>query len=90
MRYSMKGLHRSGFAIIAVPFFGLHAIAQTSTLRQNISTYAGPMLPVSGTQAITQVVDSAAAPISDNHGGFYFVSLMQNRVYRVKADGPCS
>src|SRR5262245_40394809 len=61
--------------------------AQTSTSRQTIATYAGPPLPVSGAQATTQVFDSASAPIPDGAGGFYFVALAQNRVYRVRADG---
>jgi hypothetical protein len=83
----MKRFHRSSFTIIAAFLLVLDGAAQTPTFKQVLSKYVGPPLPVSGTQAITQVVDSGSDPISDGDGGFYFVSLMQNRVYRVKADG---
>jgi NHL repeat len=83
----MKRFHRSGLGVIVVLLLGVDGIAQISTSRQTIATYVGPSLPVSGAQALTQVFDSASDPISDGAGGFYFVSLAQNRVYRVKSEG---
>jgi hypothetical protein len=52
-----------------------------------ITTYAGPPMPVNGTQATSQGIDSPTAVALDVAGGFYVVSSSQNRVYRVSADG---
>ena len=73
--------------MIVVLLFVANVGAQTSTSRQTITTYAGPSLPVSGALAITQVFDFTSAPVLDGAGGFYFAAWVQNRVYRVKADG---
>src|SRR5262245_2520651 len=63
--------------------FGSDSLAQSST----ITTYAGlgHLLPVSGTQAITQDIGVPSCVVPDSAGGFYFASL--TRVYRVALDG---
>src|SRR5262249_9345876 len=71
-RLRMKRFHRAALVLTVVLTWALGGLAQTSTSRQTISTYVGPPLPVSGTQAITQVVDSGSSPIPDGAGGFYF------------------
>ena len=69
-------------SLLPIAFAG-NGFAQAPT----ISTYAGPPLPVSGTQAITQVIGYPAAVIVDGAGGFYVASDSQHRIYRVAADG---
>ncbi|MBN1570974.1 MAG: hypothetical protein JXA73_24260 [Acidobacteria bacterium] len=52
-----------------------------------ITTYAGPQLPVDGSWATTQDIGKSKSVASDGAGGFYFVSDIQCRVYRVTEDG---
>jgi trimeric autotransporter adhesin len=63
--------------------FVVNGLAQSRT----ITTYAGPPLPVSGTQALTQAIDFPSSIAPDGFGGFYVASSTQHRVYKVAADG---
>src|SRR5262245_2980002 len=77
---------------VGIIFFFLSSLAstslgQSSTLTATISTYAGPSLPVIGSQAVGQPVDFPSSVVPDSAGGFYVVSHSQHRVYYVAADG---
>jgi hypothetical protein len=72
---------RSGLLVLTFAALTSNGLAQT------ISTYAGPLLPVEGAQAITQTIDSPYAVAPDGGGGFYVASLIQNKIYQVAADG---
>src|SRR4030095_5430241 len=63
--------------------FVVNGLAQSRT----ITTYSGPPLPVSGTQALTQAIDFPSSIAPDGFGGFYVASSTQHRVYKVAADG---
>ncbi|MBP1599189.1 MAG: hypothetical protein H6Q05_4566, partial [Acidobacteria bacterium] len=52
-----------------------------------ITTYVGPGLPVNGELAASQPIDRPASVAPDGAGGFYVASWIQNRLYRVAADG---
>src|SRR3954469_25564677 len=60
-----------------------NGLAQSST----VSTYVGPALPSSGSQANTQTVGVPQGVSADGTGGFYLSSATQNRIYRVSAAG---
>jgi sugar lactone lactonase YvrE len=64
------------------PLLLLLILAQAPT----ITTYVGPNLPSSGSQAITQTIGVPEAVTPDGTGGFYLTSS-QNQVYRVSSDG---
>jgi sugar lactone lactonase YvrE len=66
------------------------AITAGSAYGGDITTYAGPGLPVSGAQAVSQAIDPPMGVAADGSGGFYVVSVYQNRVYRIGADGKLS
>src|SRR6185369_11927615 len=68
-----------GFAVL----LHLNAFAQSTT----ITTYVGPVLPVSGSPAITQTIGVPQGVAADGAGGFYVASSTHNQVYRVSADG---
>ena len=74
------------FVVLFLAQSSLIALAQSQT----ITTYAGPGLPISGTLATTQAIDSPTSAAPDGAGGFYVASAAQNRVYRVAADGTVS
>src|SRR4051794_35810281 len=84
-----------GMAVVfAALVCAINVMAQTSTTvgsgqaqSPTITTYAGPQLPVSGTPAVAQAIDSPSALTPDRAGGFYVASSAQNRVYRVLANG---
>jgi sugar lactone lactonase YvrE len=57
---------------------------------QNITTLAGPSMPVPGGPAASQAIDMPHAVAVDGSGGYYVASELQNRVYRVAADGSLS
>src|ERR1051326_2331152 len=80
----MTEFHRTRLFISVVLGLGLSVpgIAQGT-----ISTYAGPPLPVNGSQAFTQAFGGPSSVIQDGSGGFYFTDAPQNRVYRVNAAG---
>jgi hypothetical protein len=82
----MKSLNRIGLALLFFVQLSLSGFAQSGI----ITTYAGPALPVNGTQAITQAIDYTTSVAPDGAGGFYVASMFQNRVYRVTADGRLS
>jgi sugar lactone lactonase YvrE len=46
--------------------------------------------PVIGAQAITQAINTPSKVATDTTGGFYFSSMLQNRIYKVAADGSLS
>ncbi len=52
-----------------------------------ITTYAGPLLPLDGTPALTQAIDDLSGIVATSDGGFYVTSRAQDRVYRVASDG---
>ena len=79
----MRPLTRISLAFLFVAQLTSIGLAQSGI----ITTYAGPALPINGTQATTQSIDSPASITSDGTGGFYVASSSQNRVYRVAADG---
>jgi sugar lactone lactonase YvrE len=75
----------SGSLYLSFWFFGLASLtglAQSSIIR----TYAGPSLPVNGSQALTQTIGVPQAVSADGAGGFY-ISSNQNRIYHVTSDG---
>jgi sugar lactone lactonase YvrE len=82
----MRSLTRIGLAFLCVAQLSSIGIAQSGI----ITTYAGPQLPVNGTQAITQAIDHPTSVASDGAGGFYVPIRTQNRVYRVAADDTLS
>jgi trimeric autotransporter adhesin len=57
--------------------------AQSAT----ITTYAGPSLPTSGSQATAQPIGVPQGVAPDHSGGFYISSSTQDRIYRVGPDG---
>jgi sugar lactone lactonase YvrE len=61
----------------------LNAFAQSTT----ITTYVGPVLPVSGSPAITQTIGVPQGVAADGTGGFYVASSTHNQIYRVSPDG---
>src|SRR5262245_14501207 len=65
----------------------LHGLAQSTSIIGTITTYAGPPLPVSGTQATTQAIGSPRSVVADGAGGFYVATPSQHRIYRVAGDG---
>jgi hypothetical protein len=75
---------------IALTFCLVFIISESIATGQTITTYAGPQLPVSGSQALSQPIDGASSVATDGAGGFYFVSPKENRVYRVSASGTLS
>jgi hypothetical protein len=76
-------LLRMGFFLLLSIYFPAMGFTQTRI----IETYAGPSLPVNGTQATTQTIDGPCGVALDGEGGFYIASVIQNMVYRVRADG---
>ncbi len=73
-------------ALVLLTLFAASALtvyAQSSV----ITTYAGPALPVSGSSALTQEIDSPTSLALDGTGGLYVAVARQNRVYRVTKDG---
>src|SRR5436190_1623783 len=86
----MKGFRCAGLSALLLCLFAWSGLAQTSTITATITTYAGPPLPVSGTQGISQAIDAPVSAIPDGAGGFYIASFTQNRIYRVAADGTLS
>jgi trimeric autotransporter adhesin len=82
----MKVSRRIGLLLFLVSQLALCGFAQYRT----ITTYAGPSLPVDGAQANTQAIDSPGGVAADGLGGFYVSSSLQNRIYRVAADGSIS
>jgi sugar lactone lactonase YvrE len=82
----MRSLTRIGLAFLFVVQASALGLAQSEI----ITTYAGPGLPVNGTQATTQAIDSPYSVTPDGAGGFYVASSILNRVYRVGADGRLS
>jgi sugar lactone lactonase YvrE len=61
----------------------LNVFGQSTT----VTTYVGPVLPVSGYPAITQTVGVPQGVAPDGIGGFYLSSSTHNQVYRVSAEG---
>jgi sugar lactone lactonase YvrE len=78
-----------GFTTLVGLLFAGIGFAQSSST-STITTYAGPPLPVSGAQAITQAFDFPSSVIADGAGGFYFASYLQHRIYRVDSGGTLS
>src|SRR5262245_24696358 len=68
-----------GFAVL----LHLNAFGQSET----VTTYVGPVLPVSGFPAITQTVGVPQGVTPDGIGGFYLSSSTHNQVYRVSPEG---
>ncbi len=79
----MHATRRVGLAILFLIQFYSGANAQSGI----ITTYVGPGLPVNGAVATTQSLDGPIGVAADGAGGFYVTSRLQNRVYRVAADG---
>jgi trimeric autotransporter adhesin len=52
-----------------------------------ITTYVVPGMPLNGSQATSQAIDSPTGVALDGAEGFYIASFYQNRVYRVLSDG---
>jgi sugar lactone lactonase YvrE len=69
--------------IVFVVSFAVSSPAQSSI----ITTHAGSAVPESSAQAITHPIDQPSGVVLDGAGGFYVSSAIQNRVYRVTADG---
>src|SRR5690242_4469291 len=69
--------------ILLPAVFACCGLAQSST----ITTYAGPPSPVNGAQATTYVFGPLSAVVPDGAGGFYFLSDLHKRIYRVAASG---
>src|SRR6478752_5432093 len=67
-----------GFAVL----LHINAFGQST-----VTTYVGPVLPVSGSPAITQTVGVPQGVAPDGIGGFYLSSSTHNQVYRVSAEG---
>ena len=82
----MNASIRIGLALLFFALLTLSGLAQSSI----IATCVGPQMPVNGTQAATQSIDGPSSVASDGAGGFYVASYLQNRVYRVAADGTLS
>jgi DNA-binding beta-propeller fold protein YncE len=66
---------------------GLFAVLAHGLAQSLITTYVGPQMPVSGSQALSQGIDYPTAVVPDGAGGFCAVSQKQNRVYGIAADG---
>ena len=68
--------------ILASACFVFFVLLSSSAFAQSgtITTYAGPGLPVDGTQATTQPIDYPAAMAVDAAGNFYVASLAHNKV----------
>src|ERR1700752_4742392 len=79
----MRLLNCLGLSIGLVVLWNWTGLAQSST----ITTYVGPSLPASGSQAISQTIGIPDGVSADGAGGFYVASSSQNRVYRVTSDG---
>ncbi len=75
---------------IALTLCLIFVISDSIAKGQTITTYAGPQLPVTGSQALSQPIDRASSVATDGAGGVYFVSPNENRVYRVSASGTLS
>jgi sugar lactone lactonase YvrE len=71
-------LSSAAFALMSV-----NASAATS----DITTFAGPSLPTSGSMATTQTIGVPEGLAADGAGGFYVSSSTQNRIYHVDAGG---
>jgi len=80
MKTLLKQTTLFGFLFLCFQLSTLPGFAQSI-----ITTYAGGLQPLSGTQAITQNIGSPDSVLADGAGGFYFTS--GNRFYRVAANG---
>src|SRR5437667_1779384 len=74
------------FGISALCFTFVDLVSSPALAQSMITTYAGPSLPVDGSQAITQTIGVPQGVSADGAGGFY-VSSSQNRVYHVGSEG---
>ena len=74
------------FGISALCFTFFVLVSSPALAQSMITTYAGPSLPVDGSQAITQTIGVPQGVSADGAGGFY-VSSSQNRVYHVGSEG---
>src|SRR6266481_5305511 len=79
----MRVLNRLALSLAFLVLWNWTGLAQSST----ITTYVGPSLPISGSQATTQTIGIPDGISADGAGGFYVASSSQNRVYRVTSDG---
>lgn len=60
----------------------------TSELNSRFNpAYTGFPAPAVGTQASAQPIDEPTSVVPDGAGGFYVVGRLQNRIYKVAADG---
>ena len=62
---NMKEVCRLGVSTLLLLLFAGSGFAQSSTITGTITTYAGPPLPVSGTQATTQAIDAPSSVTPD-------------------------
>jgi sugar lactone lactonase YvrE len=67
----------------AIALMSVHASAAMS----DITTFAGPTLPTSGSMATTQTIGVPEGLAADGAGGFYVSSSTQNRIYHVDSAG---
>jgi len=81
---TVRSRYVSGLSLlIAFVSFAVSSPAQSSI----ITTRAGSALPERSAQAVTHPIDQPSGVVLDGAGGFYVASAIQNRVYRVTADG---
>lgn len=79
----MRHLTRIGWGFLFMATPNANSFGQAGI----ITTYAGPPALIEGAQASSQAIDQPASVAWDHAGGFYFASPVQNKVYRVTADG---
>jgi hypothetical protein len=82
----MRPTSRAGLFFLFIVGLNVPGFAQSGI----ITTYVGPGMPVNGGPATEQAIDRPTAVALNGAGGFYLTSEMQNRVYRVSADGRLS
>jgi sugar lactone lactonase YvrE len=82
----MKILQRVLLSTFPLVAFAWSGFGQSSTITGTITTYAGSVLPVPGSQATAQGIGFPESVVPDGAGGFYFSSF-SHRVYRVGPDG---
>jgi hypothetical protein len=79
----MKSLNRTSLIFLFLAQLSSSGFAQSRI----ITTYVGPGLPVMDALATSQPIDRPTSVAPDGAGGFYVAIGLQNRVYRVTAEG---
>jgi sugar lactone lactonase YvrE len=82
----MRTFRRAGFTTLVGLLFAGSGFAQSFTTA-TITTYAGRISPVNGTQAVTYAIGAPESVVPDGAGGIYFASMAMGGISHVAADG---